>query len=52
MLEMLDKQSVKYKTYDVLTEWKLKEWLKFYSNWPNFPQLFINSRFIGGSEIV
>jgi len=26
-------------------------WLKAYSNWPTFPQIFINQKFIGGIDI-
>ena len=28
------------------------EWLKQYSNWPSFPQIYIQQKFIGGTEIV
>jgi glutaredoxin-related protein len=43
---------IKYKTFDILIDDNLKEWLKFYSNWPSFPQVYINQQFIGGTEIV
>jgi monothiol glutaredoxin len=43
---------IKYKSHNILDDSKLKEWLKFYANWPCYPQLFISGKFIGGTEIV
>ncbi|KAI5005530.1 hypothetical protein ZWY2020_032773 [Hordeum vulgare] len=37
---------------DILTNMKLKESVKAYSNWPTFPQIFINGEFVGGSDII
>ena len=37
LLECFQKMDIKYKTYDILADDNLKEWLKFYSNWPSFP---------------
>ena len=52
LLESFTKMDIKYKTFDILIDDSLKEWLKFYSNWPSFPQVYINQQFIGGTEIV
>ncbi len=37
---------------DVLAEPELRDAIKAYSNWPTIPQVFINGKFIGGSDIV
>lgn len=52
MIEQLDNLEIKYKSYDILFNMKLKEWLKYYANWPSFPQLYIYGKFIGGTEIM
>lgn len=52
LVECLTKMQVKFKTFDVLKDDNLKEWLKFYSNWPSFPQVYINQKFVGGTEII
>ena len=52
IVETLTKMQIKFKTHDVLKDDHLKEWLKFYSNWPSYPQVFINQKFIGGTEII
>ena len=52
MVEQLDNLEIKYRSYDILFNQKLKEWLKYYANWPSFPQLYIYGKFIGGTEIM
>lgn len=39
-------------TVNVLKEPDVREGLKVYSNWPTIPQVYINGKFIGGSDIV
>jgi monothiol glutaredoxin len=39
-------------TVDVLTEAGVRDAIKEYSNWPTIPQVYINGKFIGGSDIV
>jgi monothiol glutaredoxin len=31
---------------------EIREGIKAYSNWPTIPQLYINSEFIGGADIM
>ena len=37
MIEQLDQLEIRYKSYDVLYYQRLKEWLKHFANWPQFP---------------
>jgi monothiol glutaredoxin len=39
-------------TVDVLADTEVREGIKEYSNWPTIPQVYINGKFIGGSDIV
>jgi monothiol glutaredoxin len=39
-------------TVDVLAEPEVRDGIKEYSNWPTIPQVFINGKFVGGSDIV
>lgn len=52
LVDQLNRMEIKFKSYNILEDGKLKEWLKFYANWPSYPQLFINGKFIGGTEII
>ncbi|MEE9142960.1 MAG: Grx4 family monothiol glutaredoxin [Gammaproteobacteria bacterium] len=37
---------------NILDDPELRESLKAYSNWPTFPQLYINGELIGGCDIA
>ena len=37
LIECLTKMQIKFKSFDILLDDNLKEWLKFFSNWPSFP---------------
>ena len=39
-------------TVDVLTTPGVRDGIKAYSNWPTIPQVYINGKFVGGSDIV
>lgn len=38
--------------FDILTDEEVRQGLKEYSNWPTYPQLYINGEFLGGCDIV
>lgn len=38
--------------YNILEDPFLREELKNYSDWPTYPQLYINKEFIGGADIL
>jgi monothiol glutaredoxin len=42
----------KIHSVDVLTDPGVRDGIKEYSNWPTIPQVYINGKFIGGSDIV
>src|SRR5713101_803531 len=39
-------------TVDVLEEPEVRDGIKEYSSWPTIPQVYINGKFIGGSDII
>jgi len=40
------------KTFNILEDERIRQWLKFYTNWPTFPQVFIEAKFVGGIDVV
>jgi monothiol glutaredoxin len=36
----------------VLADQEIHDNLKFYADWPTFPQLYLNGQLIGGSDIM
>ncbi len=43
---------VPFETRDVLDGSGIREALPKYSNWPTFPQVFVNGELVGGCDIV
>ncbi|VDN97116.1 unnamed protein product [Rodentolepis nana] len=52
MLEILNKYNVKFGSFNILNDDTVREGLKKYSNWPTYPQLYVNGELIGGVDIV
>lgn len=50
--EALKACNVEFKHVDVLAQPEMRANLPQYSNWPTFPQVFINGELIGGCDIV
>ncbi|XP_004968387.2 monothiol glutaredoxin-S4, mitochondrial [Setaria italica] len=51
-VKVLQQYGVPISARDILSDLKLKESVKAYSNWPTFPQVFIKGEFVGGSDII
>lgn len=50
--EALKACNVEFAHVDVLAQPEMRANLPQYSNWPTFPQVFINGELIGGCDIV
>ena len=51
-LIILDEYNIKYTTINILEDDEIKFALNTYHGWPSFPQLFVNTEFIGGFEKI
>ncbi|EDO06686.1 Glutaredoxin family protein [Babesia bovis T2Bo] len=52
VVNMLNESGVEYDTYNIFEDPELREELKVYSNWPTYPQLYVNGSLIGGHDII
>nr|CAI5828966.1 unnamed protein product [Callosobruchus analis] len=52
IIEILNQLKIHYDTFDILTDEEVRQGLKKYSEWPTYPQLYINGELIGGLDIV
>jgi len=52
VVQMLNHLGAKYETVDVLEDWDIRQGIKEYSNWPTIPQVYIDGKFVGGSDIM
>ncbi len=50
--QILSSLAVPFKSVDVLSDPKIREGIKAFSNWPTIPQLYVKGEFLGGSDIV
>lgn len=41
-----------FATFDILQDPELRQGLKEFSQWPTFPQVYIDGEFVGGCDII
>ncbi|KAI3833953.1 hypothetical protein MKW92_023907 [Papaver armeniacum] len=52
VVSILRSLNVPFETHNILENELLRQALKEYSNWPTFPQLYIDGEFFGGCDIT
>lgn len=51
-IELLNKINADYKTFDILSDDEVRQGLKEFSNWPTYPQLYLDGELIGGLDVI
>ncbi len=51
-VELLKSFPYPFKGVDILSDPEIREHLPEYSNWPTFPQIFIDGKLVGGCDIL
>ncbi len=49
---ILQDMGIPFKDVNVLEDEEIRQGIKDYGNWPTIPQLYINKKLIGGSDIM
>ncbi|XP_030629707.1 glutaredoxin 3 [Chanos chanos] len=52
IIQILKDHSVQYSSFDILSDEEVRQGLKTYSNWPTYPQVYVNGDLIGGLDII
>ncbi|CAG9827502.1 unnamed protein product [Diabrotica balteata] len=52
IIDILNSINASYETFDILSDEEVRQGLKTYSDWPTYPQLYINGELVGGLDIV
>jgi monothiol glutaredoxin len=52
VVQILNVLGVPFETFDVLSDYDVRQAIKEYSNWPTIPQVYLNGEFLGGSDIL
>ena len=51
-MELFKKLNTPFHSVDILANPDIRATLPEYSNWPTFPQIFINGKLVGGCDIA
>ncbi|HVY49771.1 MAG TPA: Grx4 family monothiol glutaredoxin [Minicystis sp.] len=51
-VEILKRCGADFKDVNVLTDPSIRQGIKEFSNWPTIPQVYIDGKFVGGSDIL
>jgi Grx4 family monothiol glutaredoxin len=51
-VEMLQQENIPFGSFDILSDDIVRQGLKTHSNWPTYPQLYVNGELIGGLDIL
>lgn len=52
LIGILNETNVAYETFDILSDEEVRQGLKVYSDWPTYPQVYVNGELIGGLDII
>lgn len=52
IVEILDSYNVSYDAFNILEDEEVRQGLKEYSDWPTYPQLYVEGDLVGGLDIV
>ncbi|XP_076316964.1 glutaredoxin 3 isoform X2 [Tachypleus tridentatus] len=52
LIEILNGTGQKYETFNILQDEEVRQGLKTFSNWPTYPQVYVNGHLIGGLDII
>ncbi len=51
-VEILKKCGVEFKDVNVLSDPAVRQGIKDFSSWPTIPQVYVDGKFLGGSDIL
>jgi Grx4 family monothiol glutaredoxin len=52
LMEVMSTKGYRFRTFDILSDERIRQWIKFYTNWPTIPQIFVNGKFVGGLDVI
>ena len=52
VVKILKELGVQFNACNILEDSELRQAVKEFSNWPTYPQLYVNSKLVGGCDIV
>jgi Grx4 family monothiol glutaredoxin len=49
---ILREENIEFSSFDILRDETIRAGLKTFSDWPTYPQLYVNGEFIGGLDVI
>ena len=51
-VNLLKQHNVNFKSFNIFDDENIRQGVKEYSDWPTFPQLYVNGELVGGCDIM
>nr|CAD2162832.1 unnamed protein product [Meloidogyne enterolobii] len=52
IVKLLKAHNIQFWTFDILLDEQVRQGLKIYSDWPTYPQLYLDGELLGGIDVV
>jgi Grx4 family monothiol glutaredoxin len=52
VVEMLQHENIAFGSFDILQDETVRQGLKLHSDWPTYPQIYVNGELVGGLDIL
>lgn len=52
LVQIMNESTVPYETFDILSDEEVRQGLKTFSDWPTYPQVYVNGELQGGLDII
>ncbi|KPP72536.1 glutaredoxin 3-like [Scleropages formosus] len=52
LVQILNDHGIQFSSFDILSDEEVRQGLKTYSNWPTYPQVYVNGELVGGLDII
>uniref|UniRef100_A0A915J723 Glutaredoxin domain-containing protein n=1 Tax=Romanomermis culicivorax TaxID=13658 RepID=A0A915J723_ROMCU len=52
LMTILNEAGAQFETFDILLDDEVRQGLKTYSNWPTYPQVYVDGELVGGLDII
>jgi Grx4 family monothiol glutaredoxin len=51
-IEELNALGLNYRSFDIFKDEDIRQWLRLYSGWKTYPQLYVNGKIVGGLDVT
>ena len=51
-MDLLNQNGVAFWSFDILSDEQVRQGLKEYSDWPTYPQLYLDGELLGGLDVI